>query len=131
MGEDAGDINIPMLVRSLGIKDENIKIINPYYQDKAKEVIKAAKACKEPFVIITQEPCALLKEVQILRRNSYVEIDQEKCRKCKTCVRTGCPAIYMKDGSVFIDREMCNGCTLCYQVCPFQAIDKKGDLINA
>lgn len=131
MGETAGDINIPMLVRSLGIKDENIKIINPYYQEKAKEVIKAAKACEEPFVIITQEPCALLKEVQVLRRNSYVEIDQEKCRKCKTCVRTGCPAIFMKDGSVFIDREMCNGCTLCYQVCPFQAIEKKGDLVHA
>lgn len=131
MGEPAGDINIPMLVRSLGIKDENIKIINPYYQDKAKEVIKAAKACEEPFVIITQEPCALLKDVQVRRRNSYVEIDQEKCRKCKTCVRTGCPAIFMKDGSVFIDREMCNGCTLCYQVCPFQAIEKKGDLVHA
>lgn len=131
MGEEAGDINIPMLVRSLGIKDENIKIINPYYQDKAKEVVNEAKAATEPFVIITQEPCALLKDVQILRRNSYVEIDQEKCRKCKTCVRTGCPAIYIKDGSVFIDREMCNGCTLCYQVCPFDAIEKKGDLVHA
>lgn len=131
MGEPAGDINIPMLVRSLGIKDENIKIINPYYQDKAKEVIKEAKACEEPFVIITQEPCALLKDVQAKRRNSYVQIDQEKCRKCKTCVRTGCPAIFMRDGSVFIDREMCNGCTLCYQVCPFQAIEKKGDLVHA
>lgn len=131
MGEEAGNVDIPLLVRSLGIKEDNIKVINPYFQDDAKAVIKEAKMATEPFVIITTEPCALIKEVQILRRNSFVEIDQEKCRKCKTCVRTGCPAIYIKDGSVFIDREMCNGCTLCYQVCPFDAIEKKGDLVHA
>ena len=131
MGEEAGNVDIPLLVKSLGIREENVRVINPYLQEESKLAIKDAKASKEPFVIITTEPCALIKEVQVLRRNSYVEIDQEKCRKCKTCARTGCPAIYIKDGSVFIDRQMCNGCTLCYQVCPFDAIEKKGDLVHA
>ena len=46
-----------------------------------------------------------------------------KCKKCKTCVRTGCPAI--KAGSIIeIDESMCTGCSVCYQVCPFESIVK-------
>lgn len=130
MGEKATEVDIPALVLALGVKPQNIKIVNPYLQEESRAVIKEAKMATEPFVIITQEPCALIKDVQKKRRNMYCSIDQEKCKKCKTCVRTGCPAIYIKDGEVLIDRDMCNGCTLCFQACPFQAIDKKGDLLN-
>jgi indolepyruvate ferredoxin oxidoreductase alpha subunit len=100
-------------------------------QEETKKAVKDAKEAREPFVIVTTEPCALMKDVQERRKNSYVSINQEECKKCKTCVRTGCPAIYIKDGNVMINREMCNGCTLCFQVCPFHAIEKKGDLIHA
>lgn len=131
MGENAGLVNIPLLVKALGIKDENIRVLNPYLQEETKKAVADAKAALEPFVIVTTEPCALLKDVQVKRKNSYVEINQELCKKCKTCVRTGCPAIFIRDGNVMIDREMCNGCTLCYQVCPFDAIELKGDLVNA
>ena len=131
LGEPAGTVNLPLLVRSLGIKDENIRVLNPYLQEETKQAVKDAKEAREPFVIITTEPCALMKDVQERRKNSYVSINQEECKKCKTCVRTGCPAIYIKEGNVMINREMCNGCTLCYQVCPFHAIEKKGDLIHA
>jgi len=131
LGEPAGVVNIPLLVRSLGIKEENIRVLNPYLQEETKKAVMDAKEAREPFVIVTTEPCALMKDVQERRKNSYVSINQEDCKKCKTCVRTGCPAIYIKDGNVMINREMCNGCTLCFQVCPFHAIEKKGDLIHA
>lgn len=129
MGKDAREVDIPALVHALGVPKENIRVLDPYMQDITKAAIKDAKSATEPFVIITTEPCALLKSAIKQRENMYCEIDQEKCRKCKTCVRTGCPAIYMKDGNVYINEEMCNGCTLCYQVCPFDAIEKKGDLL--
>ena len=131
LGEPAGVVNIPLLVRSLGIKEENISVLNPYLQEETKKAVMDAKEAREPFVIVTTEPCALMKDVQEKRKNSYVSINQEECKKCKTCVRTGCPAIYIKEGNVMINREMCNGCTLCFQVCPFHAIEKKGDLIHA
>ena len=131
LGEPAGMVDLPLLVRSLGIKDENIRVLNPYLQEETKQAVKDAKEAREPFVIITTEPCALMKDVQERRKNSYVSINQEECKKCKTCVRTGCPAIYIKEGNVMINREMCNGCTLCYQVCPFHAIEKRGELIHA
>lgn len=131
LGEPAGTVDIPLLVRSLGIKEENIRVLNPYLQEETKKAVKDAKEAREPFVIVTTEPCALMKDVLERRKNSYVAINQEECKKCKTCVRTGCPAIYIKEGNVMINREMCNGCTLCYQVCPFHAIEKKGDLIHA
>jgi len=131
LGEPAGIVNIPLLVRSLGIKEENIRVLNPYLQEETKKAVMDAKEAREPFVIVTTEPCALMKDVQERRKNSYVSINQEDCKKCKTCVRTGCPAIYIKEGNVMINREMCNGCTLCFQVCPFHAIEKKGDLIHA
>jgi indolepyruvate ferredoxin oxidoreductase alpha subunit len=130
MGEKATEVDIPGLVLALGVKPQNIKIVNPYMQEESRAVIKEAKMATEPFVIITQEPCALIKDVQKKRKNMYCAIDQEKCKKCKTCVRTGCPAIYIKDGEVLINRDACNGCTLCFQACPFQAIEKKGDLLN-
>jgi indolepyruvate ferredoxin oxidoreductase alpha subunit len=57
----------------------------------------------------------------------YCVIDQEKCTKCKACIRTGCPAISFKNGQVTIDRSMCNGCELCKQVCKFDAIEKVGE----
>ncbi|NMR85612.1 indolepyruvate ferredoxin oxidoreductase subunit alpha, partial [Vibrio parahaemolyticus] len=77
---------------------------------------------KGPFVIVTKQPCALIKEVQKKRANLYSEVDNEKCTKCKACLRIGCPAISMVDGRVLIDKVQCNGCTVCVQTGPYKAI---------
>ncbi|MBQ4274598.1 MAG: 4Fe-4S binding protein, partial [Clostridia bacterium] len=51
----------------------------------------------------------------------------EKCRKCKLCMKLGCPAISVDkaSGAVRIDTTQCNGCGLCIGVCPFGAIEKE------
>ena len=67
------------------------------------------------------------KEVQKERKELYCEIDQDKCRKCKACLKIGCPAISFKDNKMTIDKNQCNGCTLCAQVCPFDAIEFVGE----
>ena len=73
-------------------------------------------------MIIAQRPCALLKHVKYV---GHCEIT-DKCKKCKLCMKLGCPAISVyADGSVKIDSTQCNGCGLCLGVCPFGAIEKK------
>ena len=126
-GKPAPIIDIEKIVRALGIKEENIRVINPYDLKETKIAIKDAHESEEPFVIITKQPCALIKEVQKARQGLKCIIDQEKCKKCKLCIKTGCPALKVQNGEVSIDESMCIGCEICMQVCPFDAISKVGE----
>ncbi|MGI6711205.1 MAG: indolepyruvate ferredoxin oxidoreductase subunit alpha [Bacillota bacterium] len=127
MGEPAPVIDIEAVVRAVGIKGENIRVVDPYDLESTERAVKDAYEATEPFVIITKQPCALIKDVQKKRAGMYCEIDKEKCTQCKACMKTGCPAIASKEGRLVIEREMCNGCTLCVQVCKFNAIKKAGE----
>ncbi|MGI6066359.1 MAG: indolepyruvate ferredoxin oxidoreductase subunit alpha [Bacillota bacterium] len=127
MGEAAPVIDVESIVKAVGIKPENIRVVDPYNLEMTQAAVKDAHEAQEPFVIITKQPCALIKEVQKRRANIYCSINKEKCTKCKACIKTGCPAIAFKNGEVVIDRSMCNGCTLCAQVCKFDAVEKVGE----
>jgi indolepyruvate ferredoxin oxidoreductase alpha subunit len=127
MGEATPIIDVEKIVKAVGVKEENIRVVDPYNLEQTENAVKDAYQATETFVIITKQPCALIKSVQKRRANMYCEVDQDKCKKCKSCMKTGCPAISFKDGHVVIDRNMCNGCTLCKQVCKFDAIKKVGE----
>jgi len=127
MGTPAPMIDIEKLVLACGIKAENIRVVDPYKLEETKQAVKEAHDSTEPFVIITKQPCALIKDVLKARAGIKCVIDQEKCKKCKACLKTGCPALTFRDGVVSIDSSMCNGCGLCKQVCPFKAIEKVGE----
>ena len=127
MGQETPIVDIEAIVKAVGIKDENIRVVDPYNLEDTNKAVKEAYEATEPFVIITKQPCALIKEVQRERRELYCEIDQDKCTKCKTCLRIGCPAISFKDNIMTIDKTQCNGCTVCLQVCPFKAIEFVGE----
>lgn len=127
MGEIAQVVDIEKLVRAVGIKLENLRIVDPYNLAETETAVKDAYNSTEPFVIITKQPCALIKDIQRKRAHMYCNIHQDKCKKCKACIRTGCPAISYKNGQVTIDRSMCNGCELCKQVCKFGSIEKVGE----
>jgi len=124
-GEIASVVDIESVVRAVGVK--NIRVVDPYDLKATEDVVKEAYESKEPFVIITKQPCALIKDVQKRRANIYCQAIDEKCKKCKACLRTGCPAISFRNGRIVIDRSMCNGCGLCKQVCKFDAIEKVGE----
>lgn len=126
-GKEAPVVDIETLVKAVGVKEENIRVIDPYNLDETKKAVKEAYESKELFVIITKQPCALIKEVQKERRDLYCQVNQDKCRKCKACLRVGCPAISLKEGKITIDENQCNGCTVCLQVCPFDAIEFFGE----
>jgi indolepyruvate ferredoxin oxidoreductase alpha subunit len=122
------EADIPTICKALGFKADNIVTVNPLKLDETEMAIDAALAKDEPSVIITEWPCILknfsdedLEEFDL--RPKKCVIDQEKCTKCKVCVKTGCPAISAMD-AIRIDKISCTGCGVCRQVCKFNAIEE-------
>ncbi|MEA4872005.1 MAG: indolepyruvate ferredoxin oxidoreductase subunit alpha [Synergistaceae bacterium] len=125
MGEATHQVDLKSLCMACGVKEENIRLIDPYDLTTTKEAVRAGYESSEPFVIITTSPCALIKDVIKARTNMKCVIDQDKCIKCKMCMKAGCPALNFRDGIVFIDRASCNGCGICLQICPKNAISRE------
>ena len=44
-------------------------------------------------------------------------MDQELCRKCKLCLKLGCPAIEWVNDEIHVNEMLCGGCALCEKVC--------------
>ena len=125
-GEETAKVNIPMLCRSMGMSDDCIFIVNPLDLEETSKVLDAALAKNEPSVIITRYPCILKRFTEEERTEFDLSpktciIDQTLCKKCRNCVKTGCPAIHSGD-SITINQDACVGCGVCLQVCPFGAI---------
>lgn len=126
MGQIAPIINIKALCLACGIKEENLITVDPYDLKATKEAVKIGYEATEPFVIITKRECALLKPIIKERSKMKCKVDADKCRRCKMCLRSGCPALQLGD-KVSIDQDQCNGCSVCLQICPFGAIEKVGE----
>lgn len=126
MGEPAHRVDLRALCAACGVKPENIRLVDPYRLEETKAAVKAGYEAEEPFVIITTSPCALIKDVIKARADLKCVIDQDKCVKCRLCMRAGCPALNFRGGVVYIDRTSCNGCEICLQICPKSAISREG-----
>ncbi len=120
-GEETKQVNLTTLCKAIGV--ENVVVCDPFNLKELERVVKEETQKDEPSVIIAQRPCALLKRVKY---TGHCNIS-ENCKNCKACMRLGCPAISVCNGSVKIDPTQCNGCGLCLNVCPFGAIEKKED----
>ncbi len=120
-GEATRQVDLIKLCQGIGI--DRITVADPFDVKNFEKVVKTELATDEPSVIIAQRPCALLKSVKYTG-NCVIT---EKCRKCKICMKLGCPAISVdkESGAVRIDTTQCNGCGLCVGVCPFGAIEKE------
>ena len=129
MGQMAPAANIEALCYACGIKKENLVVVDPYDLKATREAIKKGYEATEPFVIIAKKECALLKPIIKSRAKMKCQVDKEKCRACKMCLKSGCPALQLNelDGKISIDQDQCNGCSVCYQICPFNAIEKVGE----
>lgn len=126
-GEETTQLELEPLCYACGIKKENLIVVDPYDLKATREAIKKGYEATEPFVIITKRPCALLKPVAKQRAAIKCVIDSEKCRNCKACLKSGCPALIAGDNYVSIDSDQCNGCGVCMQICPFDAIERIGE----
>lgn len=109
-------VDIEKVCLSLGLR---VRMVDPGDLKECKKVLMEETAIAEPSVIIVRRPCALLKKVV---KKPALTIDAEKCKKCKACMKIGCPAISFDGEKVSIDKTLCVGCDLCKQLCAFDAI---------
>ena len=119
-GEATKQVDLLALCKAVGI--DRVTVADPFDLKNFEAVVKTEVERDEPSVIIAQRPCALLKYVKYSGHCSITD----KCKKCKMCMKLGCPAISeTPEGGVKIDLTQCNGCGLCTGVCPFGAIVKE------
>lgn len=116
-GDPCTKIDLESLCHAVGIR--RVRVVDPYDMETCQTALKEELAAKEPSVIISRRPCALLKYV---KHPGPICADPDKCKGCKACMSIGCPAISMEDGRVKIDTTLCVGCGVCRQLCKFDAL---------
>lgn len=119
--EETKQVNLITLCKSIGV--EHVVVADPFDVKNFEKVVKEEVEREEPSVIIAQRPCALLPNMR-KKYSGHCHIT-DKCKKCKMCMKLGCPAISLDGDTVKIDTTQCNGCGLCTNVCPFGAIEKE------
>ena len=116
-GDPCTKIDLETLCRAVGIR--RVRVVDPYNLAQCDEAIKEELAAKEPSVIISRRPCALLKNV---KHKPALTVDEDKCVGCKACMKIGCPAISIVDGKARVDATQCVGCGVCEQLCKLGAL---------
>ncbi len=116
-GDPASAVSLEALCKAVGIN--RVRVVDPYNMKETEAAILEELEAEEPSVIISRRPCALLKYV---KHNPPLNVDNDKCRGCKMCLKIGCPAISVKNGKAEVDKTLCVGCGICKEMCKFDAI---------
>ena len=119
-GDPCTKIDLEALCHAVGIR--RVRVVDPYDLKACDEAVKEELAAKEPSVIISRRPCALLKYV---KHPGPIAADPAKCIGCKACMQVGCPAISITGGKAKIDATLCTGCGICAQLCRLGALGAK------
>lgn len=133
-GAEAPRVDFAKLVSALGVRDERIHVVNPYQLPVLFKTIREEVKVPEVSVIITDQPCVLIKDYHKLKPYA---VDEDKCTGCGNCIDVGCPAIHVtRRGKevkasgrevdlafVRIESSVCTGCGLCLQPCAPKAIE--------
>jgi indolepyruvate ferredoxin oxidoreductase, alpha subunit len=120
--EPTKQVDLVKLAKAVGI--DRVKVVDPFDIVEFEKIVKEEIEASEPSVIISQRPCVLLKSVKI---EGALRINMDKCKKCKMCLKIGCPAIVDKGDRVEVNEALCVGCRLCTKICKFDAYEKAGD----
>ena len=123
MGEDTIALDPVDILKVIGFK--TVAVVDPCDLEAMNNVVDQAMKATDSFAIVTKRPCVLIKTLPPFKTKCKVVV--EKCKKCKMCLKVGCPAISFKNGTSYIDQTMCVGCDVCLQVCKFDAIVKVGE----
>lgn len=114
-GEEAPMIDIAGVALACGA--QSIREVDPFDLKEMETAI--TEECNKDVlsVIISKRPCAL-----IVKQPDRVFGITNDCKRCKTCMKIGCPAIEKQGDDIVIVADRCVGCGLCVRVCPFGAI---------
>ena len=112
LGEETITASIEVFGRACGIK--NIATVDPYDIKRTVEAIRTAVESDEPWLIVARSPCPLS-----MKKNPGEprKVNQELCRKCKLCLRLGCPAIEWVNDEIRVNELLCGGCAMCEKTC--------------
>jgi indolepyruvate ferredoxin oxidoreductase alpha subunit len=118
-GADAAILDLEGLCKAVGVKD--VRVVDSFDLKAVEANLKESLAADGPSVVIFRRACALLPGH---KNGPLAVINAEKCRKCKACMRLGCPAIEAVGGAVRVNPALCTGCGLCASVCAFGAMER-------
>ena len=121
-GEETSAASIEAIGRACGVR--RVRTVNPYNLKEVQAALREEVAAAEPSLIISRAPCPLHERKPVGPRHS---IDPQKCRRCRACLKLGCPAIENHQGEIRINQLLCAGCGTCAEVCKFQAIGPLGE----
>ncbi|WP_350344073.1 thiamine pyrophosphate-dependent enzyme [Proteinivorax tanatarense] len=125
--KDDMKVSINELAQSIGF--DRVKELDQYDYDETKKIFKEELAHQGLSIIVANGPCAL----KFKMNNPHYYVDPSICIGCRSCIKTNCPPLKMKEyegiekKKSFIDKDMCVGCSICAQVCPVNAIKQSGE----
>jgi indolepyruvate ferredoxin oxidoreductase alpha subunit len=111
-GAPAPAASVEEFGRACGIR--NIATVNPYDIPATVEVLGRALDADEPWLIVSRAPCPLYTKQQVGPTRA---VDAQRCRKCKLCLKLGCPAIEWTEDGARVNELLCGGCGMCARVC--------------
>ena len=117
--EPTYELDLAEVCRAVGVP--NVRTVDPADLAATEAAVREEVAKNEVSVIIAKRPCALLTK----RLYSGFKVN-ENCKKCKACLKLGCPAIVNGENGITIDVSLCTECGLCKSVCKFGAIEPIG-----
>ena len=118
MGEVAQKVSIEAILKAIGLT--SVETVNPLDLSAATGAVQRAAEKSGVRAVIFKSPC-----IAVTKSAKQYEIT-DKCVGCKKCIsQLGCPAIVIDDGKVTVEKSLCFGCSLCAQVCPVGAIEKR------
>ena len=114
--EPTYELDLAEVCRAVGVP--NVRTVDPADLAATEAAVREEVAKDEVSVIIAKRPCALLTK----RLYNGFKVN-ENCKKCKACLKLGCPAIVNGENGITIDVSLCTECGLCKSVCKFGAIE--------
>lgn len=115
-GTAAPVLDFEALARAVGV--EHVATVDPIDVGATEAVLRAAMAHPGPAVVVARRACVFVDRNQFA---GPVAVNAEACKRCKACLRVGCPALSMTEESAVVDAALCAGCEVCGQVCPHDA----------
>ena len=103
--EPTYELDLAEVCRAVGAP--NVRTVDPGDLGEMERAVKEELAKDEVSVIIAKKPCVLLtkKLYNGFRVNGL-------CKKCKACLKLGCPAIVNGKDGITIDVSLCTECGL-------------------